>query len=345
MMPSSWRAVYGEAYPFKDIEALKDITFVGMRIWDFMGRSNSNMAATNLYYTGDMQGNYGLLNQVKVNSDTGAPSGGVANLAPNAPGAQVFGLKYGNKDSDLKAAIWWHEFYNFSKLLWIDTNYRLKTGTDFTPLFGLQFAQQNPDGANYLQNVASSSSCSNPSGGCVAANTQAYGVLLGVDTPWTQVTAAYNNIVAKQNTFQNGNLVSPYSWGYSTDPLYTTQMINGLIEKNSGGQAWKLASTTFLLDKQIKTILSYAQYYLAGNNGCVGPLSLPYTPATCIGNGWAQTSYLHGSSNETDMDVTYFFEKNTVWDGLSLRNRLGVMQGNSVRGHDWYERFQIQYQF
>jgi len=32
-------------------------------------------------------------------------------------------------------------------------------------------------------------------------------------------------------------------------------------------------------------------------------------------------------------------------DGLSIRNRIGVAQGNQSRAHDWYERFQIQYQF
>ena len=333
MMPSSWRALYGEAYPFKDFEPLKDVTFVGMRIWDFMGRSNSNMAATNLYYTGDMQGQAGILNVT-------SSSGTVVNSTPSAPGAQVFGLKYGSKDSDLKAGLWWHEFYNFSKLLWIDANYRWKTGTDFTPLFGFQFAQQNPDGANYLQN-----SCPLSPSNCYAANTQAYGALVGMDTPWIQFTAAYNNIQAKQNTFQNGNLVSPYSWGYSTDPLYTTQMINGLIEKNTAGQAWKIAGTSWVMEKQIKVLLSYAQYYLAGNNNTGGFYGTANQGKNASGNGWAQTSYLNGTSNETDVDVTYFFAKNTMWDGLSVRNRLGVAQGNGSRGHDWYERFQIQYQF
>lgn len=332
MMPSSWRALYGEAYPFKDFEPLKDVTFVGMRIWDFMGRSNSNMAATNLYYTGDMQGQAGILNV----------TGSAKTATPNAPGAQVFGIKYGTKDSDLKAALWWHEFYNFSKLLWIDANYRLKTGTDFTPLFGFQFAQQNPDGANYLQNSLATSCPTGSASNCYAANTQAYGALVGVDTPWIQLTAAYNNILAKQNTFQNGNLVSPYSWGYSTDPLYTTQMINGLIERNTAGQAWKIAGTSYFMNKQIKTLISYAQYYLVGSGI---QTNSQYGNGTTPTNGWASTNYANGTANETDMDVTYFFAKDTMWDGLSVRNRLGVAQGNGARGHDWYERFQIQYQF
>ncbi|WNV05095.1 hypothetical protein RP726_01475 [Candidatus Methylospira mobilis] len=311
MTPSSWRAVYGELYPFKDHDnaELKKLSLVGLRIFDFQGRSDTTYLANNLYMPGHMQGQAGL---AALNNQS-------------TPGALAFGAKYGTSKDALSAQVWWHQFYNFSQLLWLDGSYLWKTGTGFDPLIGAQFANQEPDGSNMLALAKSS--------GGAAAATQAYGVIAGVDTQWIRFTAAWNDIVAKQGTFQNGNLVSPYSWGYATDPLYTTMMINGIIEKNTSGQAWKIAGTSFFMDKQIKVILSYASFYLAGNaNGAAG-------------NGWASTSYVNGSSNETDADVTYFFPKDSALDGLSIRNRIGVAQGNQSRGHDWYERFQIQYQF
>ena len=309
MTPSSWRAVYGEVYPFKDNEALSKLTLVGLRLFDFQGRSDTTYIANNLYMPGHMQGQAGL----------------AALSNQSTPGALAFGAKYGTSKDAFSAQAWWHQFYNFSQLLWLDGSYLWKTGTGFDPLIGAQFANQEPDGSNMLALQKSS--------GGAAAATQAYGVIAGVDTQWIRFTAAWNDIIAKQGSFQNGNLVSPYSWGYATDPLYTTMMINGIIEKNTAGQAWKVAGTSFFMDKQIKVILSYAQFYLAGNtNGSAG-------------NGWASTSYVNGSSNEFDGDVTYFFPKESMLDGLSIRNRIGVAQGNQSRAHDWYERFQIQYQF
>ena len=294
--PSAYRGAYGEIYPFKDFDWGKDITFVGLRVFDFNGRSDGTFNATNLYMPGHMNGQLGL-----------------PELAgQTTPGAQAYALKYGKKEDALNAQLWWHQFYNFSQLWWLDANYVLKTGADFDPIFGFQFADQSPDGSNTLALAKQG----------VAASTQAYGALVGVDTPWVRLTGAYNNILAKSGTFQNGNLVSPYSWGYSTDPLYTTQMINGIIEKNTAGQAWKVAATSYFLDKQVKVLLSYAQYYLAAPN-----------------------KFSHSHSDETDFDVTYNFAKDSILNGLSIRNRLGVAQSNITRGHDYYERFQIQYQF
>ena len=325
MAPSAFRGVYAEAYPFQDIEPLKDISFVGLRLWSFNGRSDTTFVPNNLYMTGHMQGQVGL--------------GGLTGVT--TPGAMAVGMKFTPKDAPYKGELWYNQFYDFSNLLWFDGSYKLKTGTDFTPLFGFQFADQSSTGTCDLC-LATAANSGQGATGTGAANTQAYGALLGVDTPWITVTAAYNNILAQRNTFQNGNLISPYSWGYSTDPLYTTQMINGLIEKNTAGQAWKMAATSYFMDKQIKAMLSYAQYYLVGcDTGAVSAA----TTCTKTQGYTAGSSYLNNTSNETNIDVTYFFAKASMLDGLSVRNRMGVAQGNSSRGHDWYERFQIQYQF
>lgn len=98
-------------------------------------------------------------------------------------------------------------------------------------------------------------------------------------------------------------------------------MIGGLIEKQSSGSAFKVAATAFFLDQQIKGILSFARYYI--------------TP----------TSNYTQEPAETDFDLTYNFAKSSMLDGLSIRNRFGVMTGNIADGHFYYERFQIQYQF
>lgn len=294
MKPSAYRGVYGEAYPFADFEPLKDLYLIGLNVFDFNGRAEGTFNASNLYIPGHAGG-----------------SGISALEGQEAPGASAYALKYGKKGDNLNAQLWWHQFINFSQLLWMDINYVHKNKSGYNPIFGIQFANQTGDGENTIELA----------GNGAAGNSQAYGILAGLDTPYARLTAAYNGITSDAGSFANGDLLSPYSTGYSTDPLYTTQMIGGMIEKQSSGSAFKVAATAFLLDQQIKGIVSYARYFI--------------TP----------TSTYQAEPNETDLDVTYSFSKNSGLDGLSIRNRFGVMTGNVNYGHFYYERFQIQYQF
>jgi hypothetical protein len=295
MKPSGYRAVYGELTPFADYAPLKDLTFIGLRLFAFNGRAEGTFNTTNLYFP-DHAG--------------GSP---VSELAgKSAPGALAFALKYGGTPGNpLTAQRWYNKFYNFSQLLLFDGNYIHKTGTGFDPLIGFQFRGQWGDGDNLLEQV----------GKGAAGNTQAYGVIAGIDTPYVRLTAAYNGITKQNGAFANGDLLSPYSTGYSTDPLYTTQMIGGMIEKQSPGSAFRVAATSYFMDKQVKALVSYGSYYI--------------TP----------TSSYTSNPYETNIDITYSFPKSSNFDGLSIRNRFGWMAGNIKDGDFYYERFQVQYQF
>lgn len=295
MTPASFRGAYTEITPFVNYKPLKSLTLVALHMTDFNGRADGVFSPTNLYFP---------------NHNGGAPVSALA--GQSVPGVTSVGLKYGDKKTDpYQAQLWYNKFYNFSQLLWLDTSYTYKTKSGFNPLFGFQFANQWGDGSNMLAQV----------GQGAAANTQAYGFLAGLDTPYVTFTAAYNGIVKKQGFNANGDLVSPYSIGYSTDPLYTTQMIGGIIEKQSPGSAFKVAATSYFLNKQIKAMVSFAEYYITSTN--------------------SYNSHPH----ETDLDLTYSFPKKSVLKGFSIRNRFGVMTGNIQDGHFYYERFQLQYQF
>ena len=105
----------------------------------------------------------------------------------------------------------------------------------------------------------------------------------------------------------------------ANDPLYTTSMIAGLVDKTAG-EAWKIAGTAYVFEKQLQFTASYARYY-----------TQPYLPNT----------------GETDFDVTYAFNKANYKPlrGLSLRNRLGIMTGDPTRGTFYYDRIMLQYSF
>ena len=69
----------------------------------------------------------------------------------------------------------------------------------------------------------------------------------------------YNNIWGPSDGYQSGELVSPYTYQYATDPLYTTGWIQGMVERSSG-QAYKIAPSLSLLDNNLVITPSY-QYY------------------------------------------------------------------------------------
>ena len=292
--PSAFRGVYGEARPFADFEPLADLSFVGLRAFDFNGRAESTFTPTNLY----MPGHAGGSSLAALGGET-------------TPGVQAYALKWGRRGAPFNAQLWWHQFYNFSQLLWVDLSYIHKSQAGIDPIFGFQFANQTGDGENTIAQAGRGS----------AGRTQAVGILAGVDTGYLRVTAAYNGITSEKGAFGNGDLLSPYSTGYATDPLYTTQMIGGMIEKQSAGSAFKVAATAFLLDNQIKAILSYARYYI-----------IP-------------TSTYTAEPSELDFDVAYSFSKASMLDGFSVRNRFGVQIGDRTRAHFFYNRVQLQYQF
>lgn len=292
--PSAYRAFYGELTPFADYAPLKGLSFVGLRVFEFNGRAEGSFSPTNLYFPGHAGG-----------SPVSALYG------KSTPGALAFGLKYGSPGKPLTAQLWYNKFIDFSQLLWFDGSFVHKTGTGFDPLFGFQFGSQWSDGNNLLAQV----------GRGAAGNIQIYGLLAGIDTPYVRLTASYNGITRQNGAFGNGALLSPYTTGYATDYLYTTQMIGGMIEMQSPGSAFKVAATSYLMDKQIKVLVSYGGYYIA------------------------PTSTFTANPYETDVDVTYSFPKSSGLDGLSIRNRFGWQNGNIQRQDFFYNRLQIQYQF
>ena len=292
--PSAYRAAYLELYPFKDVDALSAFSLIGLQVFAFNSRDEAAFATSNVYIPGHAGG-----------TSLQALSG------QTAPGTTAFALKYGKEGTPLSAQLWWHEFYNFSRLIWLDLNYLEKTSAGINPLFGFQFGSQSPDGQNTL----------GLAGQGIAGNTQVYGVLGGIDGSLGRITVAYNGVTRQNGAFANGDIISPYSSGYSTDPLYTSQMIGGLIEKQSPGGAFKVLGTVYLLDKQITGLLSYTRFFVQPS-----------------ANYEAQPS-------ETNLDITYRFAERSNLDGLTIRNRFGCEVGNLNYGHFYYERFQIQYQF
>jgi hypothetical protein len=185
-------------------------------------------------------------------------------------------------------------------MLYGDASYTLKTGLGINPLVGAQFMREW--NSNSLLNSSLGASAVNGVQGN-SVNSTAWGVQAGFNYEILpsflgqgQLTWSYNEILAHAGNVGGGAIVSPYTVGYATDPLYTTSMIRGLVEMGPG-TGWKVKWTQNLLHKQFLLMAAFARYH----------------------------TYYKGNSNDAYVDLTYF--PGGMFKGFSIRDRVEVANG------------------
>ncbi len=129
-------------------------------------------------------------------------------------------------------------------------------------------------------------------------------------------------------TVYYGGWASPYTDSTATDPLFTTSISQGMVDRRSPGSSGKISGTFYTLQKRLRFIASRAWY--------------------AYGNGTSGVS----PTQETNFNVTYFFNNvgKGPYRGFSLRHRYAERtQGyTSVYGGlpDFkYNRTQLEYDF
>lgn len=126
-----------------------------------------------------------------------------------------------------------------------------------------------------------------------------------------------------------GGWASPYTDSYTSDPLYTTSMTGGMVERRSPGASAKATATWYAYSRQIRLIGSYAMYEFG--NSATG-----YSP-----------------QSETDLDATYYFshvQSGIPYHGFSLRHRYGERDIKNAALYGGlpvfkYNRTQLEYDF
>ncbi len=279
MIPATYQGVVAT---WQLLDALK---LTALRVWRFKGRTEDDFAATDLYNS-DHQGGSPVSHYDRKHN----------------PGAFAVGAQF--KQDAITSQAWFYQFFNRANLMYADGKYVFNKSNTWRPVVAAQALREWGDGNNQLAAFTNG-----------AANSTAGGVLFGVETDRGNVTLAYNKIRARSSGFHNGDILSPYSTGYATDPLYTTTMIAGLVEKSSGS-AVKLAASYFIIPERWQVAGDYAKYYTS-----------PRLPNT----------------HESDFDTTYHFAGN--YKGLSLRYRLGLENGDISKRRFIYSRVMAQYSF
>jgi hypothetical protein len=265
---------------------LPGLVVSALRITRFKSRTSDGFSSTNLY-----------------NATANHNIGGIGGLPGRTePGAAALGARY--QTAGLKVAAWGYEFYDLAKMGWAEGSYTFGGPGGLRPLVGAQLVRETGAGGAYLG----------------AVNANVYGAVAGVRRHRDLLTLGYDVVPAHPGTFANGDLVSPYTSGYATDPLYTTSIIQSLVDNRTSGHAWKVSATAFLLHHRLRAILSYARYISA---------------RTAL--------YTASHTSETNIDLTYFLQG--ALKGLSVRDRLAIAENMPVLHQFIYNRVMLQYQF
>ncbi|MDA8328964.1 MAG: hypothetical protein M0Z83_08365 [Betaproteobacteria bacterium] len=234
-------------------------------------------------------------------------------------GATDAGLTY--KGQTVSAAAWLYQWDNLAQMTYLEGGY--------TPAFAGRTWFVN---GQYVNEIGLGSEEVGP------INAQVYGLKLGMNLEQHlgNIFVAYNDVPSNgvtptpginpttgsriNNTVYNGNLYSPYTQVYNTDPLYTTVMNYGLVNARAPGSAWMLGANLHPMN-QLDVIPTISEYYT------------DQTPAVVVPNVRA---YM--------LDVVWHFSGKLK--GLSLRDRLGVEHDVPLMGSAYVDnRIMMQYNF
>ena len=293
VLPATYQAGYGTYSP------LAGLTFTAVRILRYKGRTAEGFFRDNNYYPATWHGD--------------ANYGGISNLpasARAAGGTLALGADYGR--SGLKASVWYYRFYGFAHMFYAQVGETVPTGSPLEPFAGVQVVREW-GGLNRFAETATRL-FGQPG---TAVDNFTLGALAGVKAYGASLSVAYDQLRrAGPGALGGGALISPYTAGYATDPLYTTSMIRGMVELGPG-HAWKVRATETALGKRVRLSASYAAYRTA----------------------------FEGRDSEIYFGVIY---RPRGWvKGLTLRNRLGISNGpaNPGRGRFLYNRMMVTYVF
>ncbi len=302
VIPATYQGVFAQVSPYCGWN------IYGMRIFRWASRTSGDYYRDNLYYPATFQGD---------NMYGGAAA--VPSTDPASNGILAFGTSY--KRYGINAQAWYYDMYQFTNIFYGDAQYTLKTGMGVDPFLGGQINREW-DSQSLLNTSLGASAINRFKGNGV--NSTAWGVIGGIDYDLKnpilgkgQLAASYNEILYHPGAVGGGAIISPYTVGYATDPLYTTSMIRGLVELGPG-HGWKIKWTQNFLNKQFLFMAAYAQYQL-------------------------QTL---GQANDIYGDLTYFPQG--FLKGLSIRDRVEVAHGGGLpnnTGYFIYNRVMLTYDF
>jgi len=262
----------------------------------------------------------------------------IAKSGTQTPGTLRLGLSY-TPISNVAITAENYQFYDIASLTYAEGRYGVVPSSKANPYLAVQFVNEVSLGQNQLGRI------SNHTFGAQLGATVAKGVQVTVSTdiaPWhyalvhakstTAASAFYfapgggTGSVEKLGTglyrVAYGGIASPYTDTYTSDPLYTTMLTQGMVERRSAGNSGKIALTYTTPNKQFRFIAAegYFQY---------------------------SNEIARNITSEYDLDGTYYLNKvrSGPYHGLLVRVRYASRSVPAIPDNFQYQRFQTEYDF
>lgn len=292
-LPATYQAAYGTFTP------MAGLTLTAVRILRYKSRTASGFFKDNNYYPATWNGD--------------AAYGGVSNLPADSPqqaGTSAFAAAYAL--GGLKASVWFYNFLGFAHMIYARSDASLPAGPLIKPFIGVQMVREWGRSNRF---AGTATRFFGQPG--TAVDNVTLGGIAGVRGHGASLSVAYNQMRREgPGALGGGVLISPYTAGFATDPLYTTSMIRGMVELGPG-RAWKIRATGAALGRRLRLSASFAEYH---------------------------TDF---QGNNTQLYFGVIYEMRAWLEGLTLRNRLGISHGraNPGGGRFIYDRVMISWAF
>ena len=179
--------------------------------------------------------------------------GTIANNNPSvtSSGTSALGASYAAWDNQYNLRLWGYQFNNYGTLLYADNNIK------FQPTKSLSFslaAQAGTD--NQLNNT--NNALTNDNLGQISSNF--IGVQGVISYDWFGLNLGYNNVWGPSSAYGGGAIITPYTYGFATDPLYTTPYMSGLADLGTAGTAYKVNPTLTFINGNLSLAPAYTNF-------------------------------------------------------------------------------------
>lgn len=265
---------------------------------------------------------------------TSSAAGANANPAHDTSGVLVGGFSYTN-GSNVSVNGYYYDWYDIARAAYADAKFTLAKAN--APYVAVQYFTEGSTGRAVAGRIA------NDTYGFQIGATPLRGLSasVGVDVVpariafvnatsaarataglWVPIGGTPSAVAAGAGRYlvSYGGIASPYTESYAADPLYTTSITAGAVDRRSSGNSIKGTLTYRALDQRLVAIVSQAYYDYSNFAGA-------------------------NTNAETGYDVTYFFNKvgKGPYRGLSLRERYADRKQPQLPYDFKYVRMQLEY--
>lgn len=193
-------------------------------------------------------GENGFSRQTMYNTtfDSGTQTENIGNRGSSA--TIGLGAAYTTSNNNFGFRLWAYQFQEYANLLYADSNLKLDATTDLNFNISMQAAIEGGTPNNILFE-----------NGYGPVQSNMVGLQLSMNYAWFGLQLAYNNIWGPDDAYGGGGLVSPYTYQYATDPLFTSSWMQGMLEK-SAGTAYRISTPLSFLNNNLIIGPSYTYF-------------------------------------------------------------------------------------